>query len=121
MKQFRQGSIRVLITTDLLARGIDVQQVGCVINYELPYKKENYVHRIKRAGRFGKKGTAINFVLPKDTAFIKEIEEHFNCKIDEMLTDLDELWASEEMLLVHQITENAKSDLLRIWNTIKPL
>lgn len=91
MKQFRQGSIRVLITTDLLARGIDVQQVGCVINYELPYKKENYVHRINRAGRFGKKGTAINFVLPKDTAFIKEIQEHFNHKIDEMPTDLDEL------------------------------
>jgi translation initiation factor 4A len=78
MKQFRQGTIRVLITTDLLARGIDVQQVGLVINYELPYKKENYIHRIGRAGRFGKKGTAINFVLPKDAAFIKEIQDHYN-------------------------------------------
>lgn len=78
MKQFRQGTIRVLITTDLLARGIDVQQVGLVINYELPFKKENYIHRIGRAGRFGKKGTAINFVLPKDAAFIKEIQDHFN-------------------------------------------
>jgi len=71
MKQFRSGSVRVLITTDLLARGIDVQQVGLVINYELPFKKENYIHRIGRAGRFGRKGTAINFVLPKDAAFIK--------------------------------------------------
>jgi translation initiation factor 4A len=91
MKQFRQGTIRVLITTDLLARGIDVQQVGLVINYELPFRKENYIHRIGRAGRFGKKGTAINFVLPKDAQFIKEIQDHFNTQIDEMPTDLDEL------------------------------
>ena len=104
MKQFRQGTIRVLITTDLLARGIDVQQVGLVINYELPHKKENYIHRIGRAGRFGKKGTAINFVLPKDAAFIKEIQEHYNTQIDEMPTDLDELWALWRMLLDLQIT-----------------
>lgn len=91
MKQFRSGTVRVLITTDLLARGIDVQQVGLVINYEMPFKKENYIHRIGRAGRFGKKGTAINFVLPKDARYIKEIQEHYNTQIDEMPTDLDEL------------------------------
>mgnify|MGYP001436401509 CR=1 FL=1 len=73
MKEFRTGATRVLITTDLLARGIDVQQVGLVINYELPYKKENYIHRIGRAGRFGRKGVAINFVLPNDAKFIREI------------------------------------------------
>ncbi len=50
-----------------------MQQVGLVINYELPHKKENYIHRVGRAARYGKKGTAINFVLPKDNAFIKEI------------------------------------------------
>lgn len=91
MKQFRSGTVRVLITTDLLARGIDVQQVGLVINYELPYKKENYIHRIGRAGRFGRKGTAINFVLPSNARYIKEIQEHYNTQIDEMPTDLDEL------------------------------
>jgi len=73
MRQFRQGAVRVLITTDLLARGIDVQQVGLVINYEIPSQKENYIHRIGRAGRFGRKGTAINFVLPKDARILKEI------------------------------------------------
>jgi len=91
MKQFRQGAVRVLITTDLLARGIDVQQVGLVINYELPIQKENYIHRIGRAGRFGRKGTAINFVLPKDARFLKDIQDHYNTQIDEMPTDLDEL------------------------------
>lgn len=91
MKQFRSGAVRVLITTDLLARGIDVQQVGLVINYELPFKKENYIHRIGRAGRFGRKGTAINFVLPKDAKTIKEIQDHFETQIVEMPRDLDEL------------------------------
>ena len=91
MKEFRTGSTRVLITTDLLARGIDVQQVGLVINFELPFKKENYIHRIGRAGRFGRKGTAINFVIPQDARFIKEIQEHYNTQIEEMPQDLNEL------------------------------
>ena len=72
MKEFRSGSSRVLIATDLLARGIDVQQVSLVINYDLPVSKENvrrrcrssalisqYIHRIGRGGRFGRKGVAI--------------------------------------------------------------
>merc|ERR1719187_2417077 len=62
MREFRTGSSRVLITTDLLARGIDVQQVSLVINYDLPTNRENYIHRIGRGGRFGRKGVAINFV-----------------------------------------------------------
>merc|ERR1711957_184242 len=91
MKQFRSGSVRVLITTDLLARGIDVQQVGLVINYELPFKKENYIHRIGRAGRFGRKGVAINFVSPNDAKFIREIQDHYNTQIEEMPQNLEEL------------------------------
>lgn len=91
MKQFRKGAIRVLITTDLMARGIDVQQVSLVINFELPQRKENYIHRIGRAGRFGRKGTAINFVLPQDARFIKEIQDYYNTEITEMPTDLDDL------------------------------
>jgi len=91
MKEFRIGSTRVLITTDLLSRGIDVQQVGLVINYELPFKKENYIHRIGRAGRFGRKGTAINFVIPNDARFMKEIQEHYQTQIEQMPQDLNEL------------------------------
>jgi translation initiation factor 4A len=64
MASFRTGEVRVLISTDLLARGIDVQQVSLVINYELPTNKENYIHRIGRSGRFGRKGVAINIVGP---------------------------------------------------------
>lgn len=91
MKEFRTGATRVLITTDLLARGIDVQQVGLVINYELPFKKENYIHRIGRAGRFGRKGVAINFVQPNDAKFIREIQDHYNTQIEEMPQNLEDL------------------------------
>ena len=91
MKEFRTATTRVLVTTDLLARGIDVQQVSLVINYELPFKKENYIHRIGRSGRFGRKGTAINFVTPDDAKFIKEIQDYYNTQIDEMPVDLAEL------------------------------
>lgn len=61
-RDFRSGSSRVLITTDLLARGIDVQQVSLVMNFDLPMNRKNYIHRIGRGGRFGRKGVAINFV-----------------------------------------------------------
>ena len=73
MKEFRSGSSRVLITTDLLARGIDVQQVSLVINYDLPTNRENYIHRIGRGGRFGRKGVAINFVTVDDVRILRDI------------------------------------------------
>ncbi|ELU44176.1 ATP-dependent RNA helicase eIF4A [Rhizoctonia solani AG-1 IA] len=74
MKDFRGGTSRVLITTDLLARGIDVQQVSLVINYDLPANRENYIHRIGRGGRFGRKGVAINFVTTEDVRMLRDIE-----------------------------------------------
>ena len=79
MREFRSGSSRVLITTDLLARGIDVQQVSLVINYDLPTNRENYIHRIGRGGRFGRKGVAINFVTDEDKRAL-QVEET-NCSV----------------------------------------
>jgi translation initiation factor 4A len=74
MAEFRSGSSRVLVTTDLLARGIDIQQVSLVINYDLPVNLENYLHRIGRGGRFGRKGVAINFVTLHDVNTLRAIE-----------------------------------------------
>lgn len=88
MKEFRSGSSRVLITTDLLARGIDVQQVSLVINYDLPNNRENYIHRIGRGGRFGRKGAAINFVTADDVRTLKDIETFYNTEISEMPLDI---------------------------------
>jgi translation initiation factor 4A len=91
MKEFRTGSSRVLITTDLLARGIDVQQVSLVINYDLPNNRENYIHRIGRGGRFGRKGVAINFVTSEDVRVLKDIEMFYNTTIDAMPMNVADL------------------------------
>ena len=88
MNEFRSGVTRVLISTDLTARGIDVYQVSIVVNYDLPTQKETYIHRIGRSGRFGRKGTAINFVTPADAAFLIELRKYYNTQIDELPTDL---------------------------------
>lgn len=93
MDDFRAGRVRVLISTDLLARGIDVQQVSLVINYELPHQRENYVHRIGRTGRYGKKGVAINLVTPEEKIAMKELEEHYSTRIVELPEDLSQLGA----------------------------
>jgi len=91
MREFRSGSSRVLITTDLLARGIDVQQVSLVINYDLPTNRENYIHRIGRGGRFGRKGVAINFVTEEDRRALQDIEKFYNTQIDEMPMNVADL------------------------------
>ncbi|KAJ1307954.1 hypothetical protein OPQ81_002031 [Rhizoctonia solani] len=91
MKDFRGGTSRVLITTDLLARGIDVQQVSLVINYDLPANRENYIHRIGRGGRFGRKGVAINFVTTEDVRMLRDIEQFYNTQIDEMPLNVADL------------------------------
>jgi translation initiation factor 4A len=91
LNEFRTGSSRVLITTDLLARGIDVQQVSLVINYDLPRNLENYIHRIGRSGRFGRKGVAINFVTADDSRSLKELEQFYNTQIEEMPASVADL------------------------------
>ena len=91
MKGFRSGVTRVLVTTDLLARGIDVYQVSLVINYEMPKEKETYIHRIGRSGRFGRKGNAINFVTPAEKDLLEEIQKFYSTSIEQLPTDLSEL------------------------------
>merc|ERR1711871_899064 len=91
MREFRSGSSRVLITTDLLARGIDVQQVSLVINYDLPKDRENYIHRIGRSGRFGRKGVAINFIVQDDVRVLRDIEQFYNAQIEEMPMNVADL------------------------------
>eukprot|EP00270_Netrium_digitus_P016437 TRINITY_DN58_c0_g1_i4.p1 TRINITY_DN58_c0_g1~~TRINITY_DN58_c0_g1_i4.p1 ORF type:complete len:414 (-),score=126.20 TRINITY_DN58_c0_g1_i4:348-1589(-) len=91
MREFRSGSSRVLITTDLLARGIDVQQVSLVINYDLPTQPENYLHRIGRSGRFGRKGVAINFVTKDDERMLQDIQRFYGTTIEELPSNVADL------------------------------
>ena len=91
MKSFRKGETRVLITTDLLARGIDVRSVSLVINYDLPEDMQSYIHRIGRTGRFGRKGWAINFVMKTDDKYMRTIENYYQTQIVEMPDSIPDL------------------------------
>ncbi|KAL6547658.1 hypothetical protein OROHE_009363 [Orobanche hederae] len=91
MEEFRRGETRVLITTDVWARGLDVQQVSLVINYDLPNNRELYIHRIGRSGRFGRKGVAINFVKSDDIKILRDIEQYYSTQIDEMPMNVADL------------------------------
>eukprot|EP00271_Cylindrocystis_brebissonii_P008661 TRINITY_DN23134_c0_g1_i1.p1 TRINITY_DN23134_c0_g1~~TRINITY_DN23134_c0_g1_i1.p1 ORF type:complete len:406 (-),score=85.58 TRINITY_DN23134_c0_g1_i1:527-1744(-) len=91
MREFRSGSSRVLITTDLLARGIDVQQVSLVINYDMPPQPESYLHRIGRSGRFGRKGVAINFVTRDDEIMLTDIQRFYNTVVEELPNNVADL------------------------------
>lgn len=91
MKEFRDGACRVLISTDLLSRGIDVQQVSLVINFDLPNNIESYIHRIGRSGRFGRKGTAINFLTSYDLKKMEEIERFYSTSVEELPGNFSEL------------------------------
>ena len=92
VKQFREGIIRILITTDLLSRGIDICDVNMVINYDIPNNRECYVHRIGRTGRFNKKGIAITMIKMKDQLDIKifnKLKNYYKIDIKEMPPDIN--------------------------------
>jgi translation initiation factor 4A len=81
---FKAGKYRVLISSDVTARGIDIQQVSTVINFDLPKSVHTYLHRIGRSGRWGRKGTGISFVTRRDIRQLKEIEVYYNTNICEL-------------------------------------
>jgi ATP-dependent RNA helicase DeaD len=83
MEDFRQGKIPILIATDVMSRGIDVQGISLIINYDLPHDIENYVHRIGRTGRMGADGKAISFVTPEQGKILTSIETTINRLIQE--------------------------------------
>ncbi|GFS09844.1 eukaryotic initiation factor 4A-III [Elysia marginata] len=91
LREFRSGSSRVLITTDLLNTGIDVQQVSLVVNYDLPATRESYIHRVGRGGRFGRKGVAINFITNDDERMLRDIEQFYDTDIKEMPMNVADL------------------------------
>ena len=92
MKEFRSGKTRILITTDILARGIDIQQVSLVINFDMPKYPQTYIHRIGRSGRFGRKGNAINFVTKREKNILTFIKKIYNTEIIELPYDVSNLF-----------------------------
>lgn len=90
MRQFRDGHSRVLITTDLWARGIDVEQVSLVLNYDVPLSREQYIHRIGRTGRMGRTGLAITFVRRDELRLLRDIEQFYATQIEELPANIGE-------------------------------
>lgn len=87
MKEFRSGSFRVLITTNLLARGIDFKQKAIIVNYEVPTDCEHYIHRSGYGGRFGMKGMAVNLVAANEMDNIRDIEQFYGIRIEDIPVD----------------------------------
>jgi len=87
--EFKNGKSRVLISSDVTSRGIDIQQVSTVINFDLPKCVHTYLHRIGRSGRWGRKGVGINFITRKDLQKMREIEQHYSTQINELPNDLN--------------------------------
>ena len=84
LNNFKNGKTRILLSTDLLSRGIDIQQLSLVINFDIPKNKETYIHRIGRSGRYGRKGVSINFICNNETDELNELQKFYNTKILEM-------------------------------------
>ena len=90
-QEFRSGKHRVLISSNVTARGIDIQQVSVVINFDIPKDVSTYLHRIGRSGRWGRKGVGINLITRRDISKLKEIEEYYVCQINELPSGFDNL------------------------------
>ena len=84
LNNFKSGGSRILLSTDLLSRGIDIQQLSLVINFDIPRDKETYIHRIGRSGRYGRKGVAINFITDEDYEQLENIKKYYNTNILQM-------------------------------------
>ena len=89
---FRNGKYRVMISSNVTARGIDIQQISVVINFDIPKCVHTYLHRIGRSGRWGRKGVGINFITRRDVSKIKEIEQHYDTQISELPGNFDQLF-----------------------------
>lgn len=88
LADFRSGKHRVLISSNLTARGIDIQQVSCVINFDISRDISTYLHRIGRSGRWGRKGVGINLITERDVVIMRNIEKYYDTQITEMSSDI---------------------------------
>ena len=111
MERFRKGNIEILVATDLAARGLDVEMVTHVFNYDIPEDPDGYVHRIGRTGRAGRDGVAITLVEPRQIRQLKIIEKHIGKKINRQnLPSLQDAIERRQEMLVNKLIETADQD-----------
>ena len=94
IEQFKLGAKRILVSSNITARGLDVQQVSFVINYDIPKDKCTYLHRIGRSGRWGRKGLAINFVTERDSELLRDIETYYDTQIEQLPVNYAEYFST---------------------------
>lgn len=117
--QFRQGAIDILVATDVAARGLDVERVTHVINYDLPHDNETYVHRIGRTGRAGRSGVAILFVTPKESRLITSVERHTRQRITKVAVPNDHMiQVARQQRFMANITERLEHENLPSYKRI---
>ena len=117
--QLRDGRLDILVATDVAARGLDVERISHVLNYDIPNDTESYVHRIGRTGRAGRTGEAILFVTPRERRMLRSIERVTNATIEEMdLPTVDEVNESRKAKFMDSITESLEATDLQIFKTM---
>ena len=90
VNEFKEGKFRIMVSTDLLGRGIDIEKINIVINYDMPNETDQYLHRVGRAGRYGTKGLAVSFISsPEDIKILDEVQERFEVKIEDLPSQID--------------------------------
>ena len=108
LTDFKEGKVRVLVATDVAARGLDIDDLSYVVNFHLPFLAEDYIHRVGRTGRAGKSGTAISLVSPKDEKFLENIEALIERKFQRIIVPGYEL-KRDEALAHEQVIEKRAS------------
>ncbi|MBD23699.1 MAG: ATP-dependent RNA helicase [Candidatus Marinimicrobia bacterium] len=92
LDEFKSGKSRVLLSTDLLSRGIDIQQLSLVINFDIPHDKETYIHRIGRSGRYGRKGSSINLISTNERDKLEDLIQYYNTEINELPANFEHIF-----------------------------
>ena len=121
MNSFRNGTTEILVATDVAARGIDVDDVGAVFNYDIPQDDEYYVHRIGRTGRAGKEGIAFSFVVGKEVYKLRDIQRYCKTKIiPQAIPSLDDITSIKADKIMDQVKEIlAGTDLTRMIHVVE--
>ncbi|WP_151641449.1 DEAD/DEAH box helicase [Corynebacterium sp. 11A] len=117
--QLKDGRLDILVATDVAARGLDVERISHVLNYDIPHDTESYVHRIGRTGRAGRSGEAILFVTPRERRMLRSIERATNAPLNEMdLPTVDEVNESRKEKFADSITEALEDSQVNIFRSL---
>jgi ATP-dependent RNA helicase DeaD len=119
MRKFREGRVEILVATDVAARGLDIENVSHVINYDIPQDPESYVHRIGRTGRAGKTGIAMSFVIPREYRQLRLIEKMINSRIKRlMLPTFEDVFERQKEVIIEKLVGTIKNGKLSHYRSI---